>query len=526
MARPRTGSLVWRKSGWRARISVIIDGETVQKTYDLGTIDKAVARRKMARLLEETEGDMPAAELAKAPETVDGYASEWLTSREARADYGKTERQIFRDYWQAEIGPIPLGAVRPADIRRVLKDCAEGRKLGARGERLTANTIDRVRGVMFRLFKAARKDELIAANPAELVTVSDVASPDDKKERAILTDAEIGTLLASPIVDLEIKMLVLLSRTIGGMRAGDLNTLDWTAFGEGFATCRVPRRKTRKRRKAQELDVPEQVRPFIDAWWQAAGCPTSGPMFPVRRGPRAGEQKKHRNISYAARLRRELRRAMGLEWWDDDAQRWDRKRRADYSPRERELFIGSPDTLPVDFHSCRRAFATALASAGAQAPQLQALGGWSDPKVAQGYVRAASIRSAPAAAALPAVDAGVLARSVQKPRKRSRKNSNDSTVPRVRIELTTRGFSDGGSGIPAVFSGSNHAQSGDVTPDETGCDAVKHGMCINSVLKPRAADAAEEQRMPWSTAALVALVELASAAAALPAGALARNVTL
>ncbi len=441
MARPRKGTLIWRETkGWCARVTMEVEGETIRRMVELGTRDKAVARRKLARLLAEPSAPRTGEEVAsvRAEESVSDYAEAWLDGREGRTGYGRTERQLFRDYWQAEIGPMALGAVRPADIRNVLKDCAEGRTLSQRGERLTAETMRRIRGVIFRLFKAAMKDEIVTRNPAEVVSVSDVAGEDEKKDRAILTDDEIRLLLASPVVDLEMKMLVLLSRSIGGMRTGDLNTLDWSAFGPGFATCKVPRRKTRKRRKAQELDVPAQVRPFLVAWWEHHGRPSTGLVFPVRKGKRAGEAKVY-GTSYAFRLRRDLRRALGVEWWDAEAERWQRKPEAEYSARERELFVGTDDTLPVDMHSCRRAYATALAHAGAQAPQLQALGGWSDPKVAQGYVRAATIRSAPPAA-LPDVDAGVLAGALPKPRRGARKTSVIS-VPRVRIELTTRGFS-------------------------------------------------------------------------------------
>ncbi len=58
------------------------------------------------------------------------------------------------------------------------------------------------------------------------------------------------------------------------MRAGDLNALDWTAFGAQFSTCKVPRRRTGR---PHVLDVPEAVRPFVEAWWNAHEPPTTGP---------------------------------------------------------------------------------------------------------------------------------------------------------------------------------------------------------------------------------------------------------
>ena len=37
MARERTGTLVWRKKGWCARLTVTVDGEPVKRWFFLGT---------------------------------------------------------------------------------------------------------------------------------------------------------------------------------------------------------------------------------------------------------------------------------------------------------------------------------------------------------------------------------------------------------------------------------------------------------------------------------------------------------
>ena len=99
-------------------------------------------------------------------------------------------------------------------------------------------------------------------------------------------------------MDDEIKLLVLLSRTIGGLRAGDLNSFDWTAFERGFAKCTFVRPKTRNKKPTpQTLLVPESVRPFIQAWHEWLGRPVFGPVFPARKGKRPGQAKKRSNMS-------------------------------------------------------------------------------------------------------------------------------------------------------------------------------------------------------------------------------------
>ena len=227
--------------------------------------------------------------------------------------------------------------------------------------------------------------------------LSAVEPDGDEKRRAVLTDAEFQQLFACPAVLPELKMMVLLARTIGGMRTGDLHALEWRAFGPDFATAIVPRRKTRKKRPAQELEVPAAVRGFIDAWWRALGEPKCGPVFPVRRGKRTGKRKRPSN-SYAKQLREALLVA--------GVRRHECTRPVDAVPRKRgepccENMAGDPlysetdDTLPVDFHSTRRAYCTALARANVVTSVAQVLAGHSDGKVHQGYVAAETIRALP-----------------------------------------------------------------------------------------------------------------------------------
>jgi hypothetical protein len=74
------------------------------------------------------------------------------------------------------------------------------------------------------------------------------------------------------------------------------------------------------------------------------------------------------------------------------------------SPRD-PLYFETATTLPVDFHSFRRAFSTALAEAGVNVQHAMHLAAHSDPRVHARYVmRTAAMRSVPAAA-LPALSA-------------------------------------------------------------------------------------------------------------------------
>lgn len=408
--RPATGSLVLTPSGYAARLWVTKDGERIRDWLPLGTFDERVARRKLRREVERAKaGELPKPEQTRAEETVDSYAREWLDRRDARgiATTAVAERRYYEKVWRPVIGSKALGSVKAADIRAVLEDAAIGRLMwhttNGSPKRYTRTTISHIRAAAYRLFAAAWRDEIITTNPVERVELPDV--DEVKKPRAVLTDAEIGTLIAHPDVDAELKLLVLLSRTIGGMRAGDLNSLDWTAFSPEFATCTIIRRKTRKKRPyPQTLEVPEPVRPFLLVWWQRQGSPVTGPVFPTRVGPNAGKPKKQGHMSYADRLRAALLKA-----------RIDRH----------ELHHETATTMPVDFHSTRRAYASALARAGVNAQTAMVLTGHADPLVHQRYVEAATIRALPVAALPPIPTAAAfLAGKAPKPPLPTAENSN------------------------------------------------------------------------------------------------------
>jgi hypothetical protein len=91
-------------------------------------------------------------------------------------------------------------------------------------------------------------------------------------------------------------------------------------------------------------------------------------------------------VSHAEAFRRDLGRAFGLETWHwNPPNAKGEQKTGEYretegrvmTPRERELLEPSDYTLPVDFHSWRRAYSQALADADVNAQQASALAGHS-----------------------------------------------------------------------------------------------------------------------------------------------------
>jgi integrase len=443
MSRKRTGTLVppLADGMWRARVTKTHpDCTTTRPLYSLGTTDKTVALRKLAKLVAELgAGRDPyeAAAAVDAPELVREYAARWLEKREKHGIASvPTERRHLDRHVLQTIGRLPLCDVRAPHVRSILEDVATKSYKKGRAQivekRYRTGTILRVRGILHGLFRAAQEEGLIEQNP--VTPVRTPRSREVHRERAILTDAEFAQFVACPAADLELRMLSLVARCEGGMRAGDLNRWDWTQIDcVDFAECTVPRAKTGK---PQALAIPDVLAPFLRAWWERAGKPDSGPVFPTRRDGRTRKAGGFRASSggLAARLRRDLFRAGVVRLPPVEVPatkpgaRTDLGKQVDgtkLAPNPRDpLYFETAGTLPVDFHSFRRAFNTALAEAGVNVQHAMHLAAHSDPKVHARYVMSTAAMRAVPAAALPRLSVEALTEAV------SAKDSLSSEAPR------------------------------------------------------------------------------------------------
>jgi integrase len=425
MPRARTGTLLPPGADglWRCRVTAErADGTTWRPIYSLGTADKALARRKLSRVNAElAAGRNPfeAADAAHVPERVKDYAEAWLGRR---VDQGvvsvDNERRNLERWVLPAIGAMPLSDVRPLHVRAILESVATGTyetgKIHVRSKRYRAASVAKVRSALHLLFRSATEAGLIEHNP--VAAVGTPRTREVHKERAILTDEEFSRFVSCAGVDLELRMLALVARCEGGMRAGDLNSWDWSMIDRlHFAECFIPRAKTRR---PQALAIPEALAPFLRGWWERAGKPENGPVFPVRCGKRAGDFRTACG-GFARRLRRDLFRAGVYRLPPIEVPATHPGMRSDLgkaaagtqpAPNPRDpLYYETATTLPVDWHSFRRAFASALAEAGVNVQQAMHLAAHSDPRVHARYVmRTAAMRKIPDAA-LPRLPVALLA---------------------------------------------------------------------------------------------------------------------
>jgi site-specific recombinase XerD len=396
MPRQRTGQLILRPTGYYARLWTTIDGERVRVSHALGTKNKAVARRKLDRLLaaeSATSGE------AKRVESFTEVAERFYAKRIADRPSARGPKQdlaSLRRYALPLIGHMDALAIQPYDVNAVLDAVQRAGK--------SQQTVIHVKQQIANVFVQMRREGSRRDNPAAdatLPTFNEV-----KKERAVLTDTELALYLAwahpnerAQCAVRERQTMACVARMFGGLRTGDLHALRWesldtTAFEWGYA----PRQKTRR---PQLLGIPAMLRPFLRDWWERQGRPQSGVVFPARRpgkrGDRVGQQRI--GVSHAAAFRRDLQHTFR----DADSKNIAGAPKPD-SRRWQELFKETEYTLPVDFHSWRRAFVQALADADVNAQKASALAGHASLDAHARYLRnAGKLREIPAEA-LPDLD--------------------------------------------------------------------------------------------------------------------------
>lgn len=365
--RPRTAGLIpTRGVGQTARLWVEEEGEKVRRTVRLGTGSKVVANARRRRIL---AGESPG-RVSDASESFRD-AAERIVGASTIATKGARLSRLRRFAYPI-FGDRPVGAITVVDVKDAMAEMVATRV----GQKLTQSVVhlkNDISAVLGELYS----DGLIAENAAARVsfrkkdnTLGGKKVERVKKRPLVLSDPEFTALIARGLERQraagaeclgEIYMLSLASRTIGGGRGSDLHAWRYEHIDlEGWQDCFMPRPKTDKvEDESARHAIPPEVAPFLVAWWAAHGRPTTGPVFPVRKGPRAGQHRLE--MSHA----QELRDAV----WEAGITRplpgfhqatSDEARRALCA-----LQVGqsTPPRGPLDFHSWRRAYSSATRKA-------------------------------------------------------------------------------------------------------------------------------------------------------------------
>lgn len=377
--RPRKATPIPTKDGFSARVWIEQDGEKRRVQLSLGTKSRPLAKAKGKRLLET--GELPSAgqSFREAAE----YVFEQREFSTKKQQWAKLERYAFPLF-----GDKPVEKVTVVDVHNAMHACEETVGGFTGSVRHTKNAISQVLGPLAELdliaenvalrIKFRRKDGSLGGRRIQKVELPP----------AVLDDSEFEALMHRGLSKgkgtlPELFVMCLVARIFGGrisdVYAWRFEHIDLAEWRDAF----VPRPKTDKDEDdSARHELPEPFVPHLISWWERRGKPTEGPVFPVRRGERVGEHRG-KNSSQAKALRREL--------WEAGIHRpLPGYHRAKGDDRKRFCILQSGDGKkigPVDFHSFRRATATAAAVSGASLQTQMAVLDHSDARTTMGYVR-------------------------------------------------------------------------------------------------------------------------------------------
>jgi integrase len=368
MARRRTGSIEKRGNLYWARHTINTQGVTIRRWFALGTASLAVARAKNDRLLEQiARGEIPDADALAVPETC-AQAFERIVGEMRGEGLKSWKDRLYRlqAYAVPVLGEVEIGAANAGHVRDALEEC--------RGAGKSKQTITHLRNDLHAVFDALWRADAVKENPVAKVRAPKFAT-EDERPRQLLTDEEFVRFMSCADVTLILRVMALASRVFGGMRTSDLHAWRWEHIDTvGWTTAKIRRPKVRG---LTLIEMPQTLLPWLKFWWTETGSRRTGPVFPVGRGERADEHRKH--TGYASALRTALRRAFGIDAQTDEARANKHDRRQHWvqvrelTERERLLLEDNDETRRLDFHSFRRAYVTALADSGVNAQQAMKL---------------------------------------------------------------------------------------------------------------------------------------------------------
>jgi integrase len=405
--RPRKVNLVPLASGVAMRMTIDRDGVTVRTQINAQTASKAVARAKARKIL-AGEGEAFIPEAARKGETFREAATRLFEASELKGRqtrYNQLVKYVF-----PEIGDMLCNDIEVHHIRECLEQASKHPDIGGWTEtiRHIKNHISSVLGALYAddlidenaalRISFKRKDGSLGGKKIRRVYLPRVVPTDEEFERFIEHGLEVGDGQLG-----ELHSLALFARCLGGMRTSDIHAWRWDHIDiQSWREAQVPRPKTQGAEDEtneslefvlEPYDLPESLVPHLVAWWERNGKPTEGPVFPVRRGKRAGLHKLPGATSYAAPLRD--------AFWAAGVVRprpgWD-------PTRPQKKFCALQSGIPgkrdrLDFHSMRRASVTATSSA----PELSfaesmRLADHHDPKTHMRYRRDEANRVVPESA--------------------------------------------------------------------------------------------------------------------------------
>jgi integrase len=205
--------------------------------------------------------------------------------------------------------------------------------------------------------------------------------PEKRKEKGVLTPAEVAALIRAEVRNPRWRLAVLLG-CLCGMRRGEVRGLQWGDIGDGIITVRHnwidgEGLKSPKCGSQRVIPVTGSVQSALDAVRNTSKN-TSGETFVFERLDTAGIPVAEQFFRHA--LDREMA-AIGIpsEW-----PRWKKEK----AP---EGYVNMQKQRNLTFHSLRHTFITLNRMAGITDVEIQALAGHRDGRMMENYTHAAAV---------------------------------------------------------------------------------------------------------------------------------------
>lgn len=400
--RPRKATPIRTKEGHSLRVWVEREGEHVRETVKLGTQSRVVATARSKRVLAGAAPEL----VAEKSESFESAARRVLEASVIRDKKKMLGRLVLHAF--PLLGNVPVSELTSVHVGDALEELA-GKSGGWTGS--VRNLRDAISKVLGSLVERRVLDvnEALRIKMKGRDTLGGRRLKKVRPPAVVLTDEEFGAFIGWLAAEARERrpsearralmyLALYLSARVFGMRASDCWAWRWEMIALGsFEDAYVPSQKTDGALLDEEDDdaealvleawrdeprraVPEGVRGWLGLWWQASGSPLEGPVFPSQKGERAGQQKK--GGAHAATLRKLL--------WRAGITRPRPGLSGAKTPADCILQSGVARRLrPVDFHSFRRAAATAagraVASEGLSLRSAMALTHHTDPAVFAKY---------------------------------------------------------------------------------------------------------------------------------------------
>ena len=210
------GTVRQRPNGqWEARISYRGDDDKIVRRSFYGKT-AADARRKMREALKRVEQDLPPVD---ATATLATWIDQWQASILKVSSRKPATKQLYELLARLHLKPAPFGALTLAEVRPRHIDALV---LHLREDKhLSGSTIRSTYTVLRSILDGAKRDALIAQNPAERVPRPTVA----QHEARHLSPAEVRRLLTAAEPSRYHAALALIAAT--GLRRGEALGLAW-----------------------------------------------------------------------------------------------------------------------------------------------------------------------------------------------------------------------------------------------------------------------------------------------------------